>query len=222
MLAFSRATGKLLWSTKVPVERRRAHVPEEQPRVGDADDRRPARLRVVRHARPRRVRLRRQARCGTRSSATSTTITAARARRCSTRTALFLYQDHDGTATLRSFVAAFDAATGKVIWKTRSRRDRRLGHADRHQHRHARRADRQQPAARLRATIPRPGQELWSVRGNTFEVIPTPVVGHGLVFCSSGRAGPDVRDQARRAGRRHRHARRLVIAARDRRSCRRA
>jgi outer membrane protein assembly factor BamB len=28
------------------------------------------------------------------------------------------------------------------------------------------------------------------VRGNTFEVIPTPVVGHGLVFCSSGRAGP--------------------------------
>jgi outer membrane protein assembly factor BamB len=31
---------------------------------------------------------------------------------------------------------------------------------------------------------------LWTVRGNTFEVIPTPVVGHGLVFCSSGRAGP--------------------------------
>ena len=28
------------------------------------------------------------------------------------------------------------------------------------------------------------------VRGNTFEVIPTPVVGHGFVFCSSGRAGP--------------------------------
>ena len=28
------------------------------------------------------------------------------------------------------------------------------------------------------------------MRGNTYEVIPTPVVGHGLVFCSSGRAGP--------------------------------
>ena len=26
--------------------------------------------------------------------------------------------------------------------------------------------------------------------GNLFEVIPTPVVGHGLVFASSGRAGP--------------------------------
>jgi hypothetical protein len=23
-----------------------------------------------------------------------------------------------------------------------------------------------------------------------YEVIPTPVVGHGMVFCSSGRAGP--------------------------------
>jgi outer membrane protein assembly factor BamB len=28
------------------------------------------------------------------------------------------------------------------------------------------------------------------VRGMTYEVIPTPVVGHGLVFASSGRAGP--------------------------------
>jgi hypothetical protein len=30
------------------------------------------------------------------------------------------------------------------------------------------------------------------VRGLTFEVIPTPVVGHGLVFCSSGRQGPTI------------------------------
>jgi len=34
------------------------------------------------------------------------------------------------------------------------------------------------------------GRELWTCSGNTYEVIPTPVVGHGLVFCSSGRAGP--------------------------------
>ena len=39
-------------------------------------------------------------------------------------------------------------------------------------------------------TDPDTGAELWTVRGNTREVIPTPVVGHGLVFCSSGRAGP--------------------------------
>jgi outer membrane protein assembly factor BamB len=37
---------------------------------------------------------------------------------------------------------------------------------------------------------PATGTELWTVRGNMPEVIPTPVVGHGLVFCSSGRAGP--------------------------------
>ena len=37
---------------------------------------------------------------------------------------------------------------------------------------------------------PGTGAELWSVSGTTREVIPTPVVGHGLVFASSGRAGP--------------------------------
>jgi len=37
---------------------------------------------------------------------------------------------------------------------------------------------------------PDTGKELWSAAGNMFEVIPTPVVGEGLVFCSSGRAGP--------------------------------
>ena len=42
----------------------------------------------------------------------------------------------------------------------------------------------------VQAYDPATGAELWTVRGNTMEVIPTPVVGHGLVFCSSGRAGP--------------------------------
>ena len=37
---------------------------------------------------------------------------------------------------------------------------------------------------------PTTGEELWRCEGNLFEVIPTPVVGHGLVFCTSGRAGP--------------------------------
>jgi outer membrane protein assembly factor BamB len=43
---------------------------------------------------------------------------------------------------------------------------------------------------RVAAYDPQNGQDLWTVRGMTFEVIPTPVVGHGLVFCSSGRQGP--------------------------------
>ncbi|MGE5837026.1 MAG: PQQ-binding-like beta-propeller repeat protein [Acidobacteriota bacterium] len=102
---------------------------------------------------------------------------------------LFLYQDHDGTATLRSFVAAFDAATGKVLWKrdrpetvgwgspvviNTGTRDELIVSSQR----------------RVAAYDPETGKDLWSVRGMTLEVIPTPVVGHGLVFCSSGRQGP--------------------------------
>ena len=124
---------------------------------------------------------------------------------------VFLYQDHDGTATLGSFVAAFDAATGKVIWKrdrpetvgwgtpviiNTGTRDELIVNSQR----------------RVSAYDPETGQDLWTVRGMTFEVIPTPVVGHGLVFCSSGRAGTDARDQARRVRRRHHHAHRLVVA----------
>src|SRR5687767_12020036 len=102
---------------------------------------------------------------------------------------IFIYQDHGGSSTLGSFVAAFNARTGDVIWKT----------------------DRQESVGwgtpvvvntgtrdelivnsqyRVYAYDPNSGAELWRVNGTTMEVIPTPVVGHGLVFCSSGRAGP--------------------------------
>jgi outer membrane protein assembly factor BamB len=43
---------------------------------------------------------------------------------------------------------------------------------------------------RVYAYDPDSGRELWRVDGNLHEVIPTPVVGHGMVFCCSGRAGP--------------------------------
>jgi outer membrane protein assembly factor BamB len=102
---------------------------------------------------------------------------------------IFLYQDHDGTATTGSFVAAFDKLTGKTLWKTArmesvgwgspivirtETRDELIVSSQR----------------RVAAYDPQTGRELWTVRGLTFEVIPTPVVGHGLVFCSSGRQGP--------------------------------
>jgi outer membrane protein assembly factor BamB len=102
---------------------------------------------------------------------------------------IFLFQDHDGTASLRSFVAAFNAKTGETIWKkdrvetvgwgtpiviNTGARDELIVSSQR----------------RIYAYSPETGDELWTVRGNTFEVIPTPVVGHGLVFVSSGRAGP--------------------------------
>ena len=98
---------------------------------------------------------------------------------------LIVFQDHASGG----FVTALDAATGRTLWRT----DRpgtvgwstpvavRVGGRDEivvsSQH-------------RVHAYDPDTGREIWSAGGNLFEVIPTPVVGHGLVFCSSGRAGP--------------------------------
>ena len=101
------------------------------------------------------------------------------------RDTVIIYQDHKGP----SFVAAFDKATGKTRWWTDRRasvgwgtpivlqaggRDELVVSGE----------------DEVIAYDPRNGKTLWSVQGNTFEVIPTPSVGHGLVFCSSGRAGP--------------------------------
>ena len=102
---------------------------------------------------------------------------------------IFLFQDHGGSADLKSFVAAFSASTGETIWwKDRietvgwgspiviqtGERDELVVSSQR----------------RIVSYSPETGEDLWSVRGNMMEVIPTPVVGHGFVFCSSGRAGP--------------------------------
>ena len=102
---------------------------------------------------------------------------------------LFLYQDHNGTSGQRAFVAAFDTQTGKTLWETprtetvgwgtpvvitANGRDELIVNSQR----------------RVAAYDPATGKELWTVRGMTYEVIPTPVVGEGLVFASSGRAGP--------------------------------
>jgi outer membrane protein assembly factor BamB len=43
---------------------------------------------------------------------------------------------------------------------------------------------------RVYAYDPATGAELWSCAGNLQEAVPTPVVGEGLIFCSTGRAGP--------------------------------
>jgi outer membrane protein assembly factor BamB len=102
---------------------------------------------------------------------------------------LFLYQDHDGTATARSFVAALDTATGKVIWK--HDRTEMVGWGTPIV---IRAGDHDELIVSSQQQVygynPDTGDVRWTVRGNTIEVIPTPVVGLGLLFCSSGRAGP--------------------------------
>jgi outer membrane protein assembly factor BamB len=98
---------------------------------------------------------------------------------------VILYQDQSAG----SFVAAFDTRTGKEVWKTL--REGNVGWGT--------------PIAirvidhdeiivssqqKVQAYNPDTGAEIWSCSGTTYEVIPTPVVGYGMVFCSSGRAGP--------------------------------
>lgn len=98
---------------------------------------------------------------------------------------IIVYQDISSS----SFVAAFDKETGEQIWLT----DRnasvgwgspiaiRVGDHDEiivHSQN------------RVMSYNPDDGSLRWYCDGNTVEVIPTPVVGHGMLFCSSGRAGP--------------------------------
>ena len=98
---------------------------------------------------------------------------------------VIIYQDHRGN----SFVAAFDKSTGDVVW--REDREASTGWGtpiiiDT--------GERDELIVSSQSKVysydPRNGEVLWTVEGNLFEVIPTPVVGHGLVFAASGRAGP--------------------------------
>lgn len=102
---------------------------------------------------------------------------------------IFLYQDQNASGKQTAFVAAFDKKTGRTLWQTprtetvgwgtpvvisTGERDELVVSSQR----------------RVAAYDPGTGREMWTARGMSFEVIPTPVVGHGLVFASSGRAGP--------------------------------
>ena len=98
---------------------------------------------------------------------------------------VILYQDFDGG----SFVAAFDSKTGKELWRTPRRASVGWGTPVA-----VRVAGRDEIIVSSQGAVtaydPDTGKELWVCDGNSFEVIPTPVVGHGLVFASSGRVGP--------------------------------
>jgi outer membrane protein assembly factor BamB len=98
---------------------------------------------------------------------------------------VILYQDQ----SRGSFIAAFDTRTGKTLWQTP--RDASVGWGTPIA---VRVVDHDEIIVngqrRVQAYNPDTGAELWSCNGTTFETIPTPVVGYGMVFCSSGRAGP--------------------------------
>ena len=101
------------------------------------------------------------------------------------RDRVFLYEDQRHGA----FVAAFDKRTGETLWKTERKASVGWGTPI-----VIRAGDRDElivsSQQRVTAYDPDSGKALWHCDGNLAEVIPTPVVGHGLVFCVSGRAGP--------------------------------
>lgn len=101
------------------------------------------------------------------------------------RDRVIIYQDQNGGA----FVIALDARTGETRWRTA--REARVGWGtpiavDVGDH------DELIVSSQrfVRSYDPSDGAELWRCEGMLREVIPTPAVGHGLVYCASGRAGP--------------------------------
>ena len=103
------------------------------------------------------------------------------------RDRVVLYQDHNGPRG--SFVAAFEKATGRELWRTPRRETVGWGTPVA-----IRLEDHDEIVVsgegRVYAYDPATGKELWSCAGNLQEAVPTPVVGAGLLFCSTGRAGP--------------------------------
>ncbi len=98
---------------------------------------------------------------------------------------VIIYQDQRGGG----FVAAYDARTGAQVWRTA--RGASVGWGTPVA---LRVGDHDELIVSSQGTVnaydPANGDELWSCDGNLFEVIPTPAVGAGLIFCASGRAGP--------------------------------
>jgi outer membrane protein assembly factor BamB len=99
---------------------------------------------------------------------------------------VIVYQDQRGPG---GFIAAFDAKTGAPKW--RRARTEQVGWGTPIAIRAGSRDEIIVSSMRkVYAYSPDTGDVLWTAGGSLFEVIPTPVVGHGLVFASSGRSGP--------------------------------
>jgi outer membrane protein assembly factor BamB len=89
------------------------------------------------------------------------------------------------------FIAAVHKETGKIIW--RHERSPQPGWGTPIAIEAGNRVEIiVSSARRIQAYDPETGEVLWHCGGNTMEVIPTPVVGHGMIFATSGRAGPTI------------------------------
>ena len=101
------------------------------------------------------------------------------------RDSVIIYQDQNGGA----FVTALDARTGETRWRTE--RAARVGWGTPIAISVGDHDELIVSSQRLvQSYDPSTGEELWRCGGMLREVIPTPAVGHGLVYCASGRAGP--------------------------------
>lgn len=108
---------------------------------------------------------------------------------------LILFQDQmnfgrdRGAEPTPGFIVALDKKTGRELW--RKNRTPRPGWGSPIAVQVGNRVEVIVSSGRaIDAYDPDNGEVLWTVKGNMPETIPMPVVGNGLLYCSSGRAGP--------------------------------
>ncbi len=98
--------------------------------------------------------------------------------------AVIVLVDHEGD----SFLVALDRETGKDLWR-KSREETSSWTTPLVVEHGGRRQIIVNGANRTRSYDAQTGEAIWQCAGQTGNVIPTPVAGHGLVFCASGFRG---------------------------------
>jgi len=89
------------------------------------------------------------------------------------------------------FIVAVQKDTGKILW--RQTRKAQMGYGTPIAVQAGNRVEIiVSSAPRVEAYDPDTGNIFWYCTGNTIWVVPTPVVGHGMIYASSGRAGPTI------------------------------